>query len=255
MSVSLKSLVSFIDSELNPCLFQDYAPNGLQVEGNSQVKRLVSGVTACESLIDKAIEMNADAILVHHGYFWKGESQVLTGMKCRRIKKLLEHNISLLAYHLPLDAHPSMGNNAELGRLLDFTVQGGMSVPQDTSIGLFGCLSNNEEHKLEFLGDKIEKVLLRKPLLIFGGNHLVRNIAWCTGGAQNYIEKAKSLGVDTYLSGEISEQTVHFARENGIHYIAAGHHATERYGVQAVGCWIQKEFDLEYEFVEVSNPA
>ncbi|MCK5893769.1 MAG: Nif3-like dinuclear metal center hexameric protein [Endozoicomonadaceae bacterium] len=253
MSIALKKLIDTVEQTLKPWLFKDYAPNGLQVEGRSEIKKIVSGVTACKALLDGAIAADADAILVHHGYFWRGENACLTGMKRRRIGQLIKHDISLIAYHLPLDAHSDLGNNACLGRLLGFDITGGMDADVLTSIGLTGQLE--KPLSLKSLGERIQQVLGRTPLLIEGGSHEIKTVAWCTGGAQGYIEKAFALDVDAYISGEISEQTTHFARENGIHYIAAGHHATERYGVQALGEWLVTTLGVEHQFIDIDNPA
>ncbi|WP_211825925.1 Nif3-like dinuclear metal center hexameric protein [Kistimonas asteriae] len=253
MSVLLNDLIDATEQKLKPWLFKDYAPNGLQVEGRREVRRVVSGVTACEALLDAAIAADADAILVHHGYFWRGENACLTGMKRRRIGKLIEHDISLIAYHLPLDAHPELGNNACLGKMLGFETTGGMDADEQRSIGLTGRLGTPQS--LDALGKQVEQALGRTPLLVSGGNHTIKKVAWCTGGAQGYIEKALDLGADAYISGEISEQTTHFARENGIHYIAAGHHATERYGVQALGEWLSETLGITHQFVDIDNPV
>ncbi|MEE9303317.1 MAG: Nif3-like dinuclear metal center hexameric protein, partial [Thiotrichaceae bacterium] len=226
------------------------APNGLQVEGKDSVKKIVTGVTASEALIDAAIVQGADAILVHHGYFWNGENPCLTGMKGRRIRKLIKHDISLLGYHLPLDAHHELGNNARLADLLGFVSEG---VMDDQGVGNFGVMQSS--CSLEDFSSLVEKVLGRKPLIISGGNHDIKRIAWCSGGAQKYLQQAALHGVDAYLSGEISENTVHEAREWGVHYISAGHHATERYGVQALGEHLAKKFDIEHEFIEIANPV
>ena len=252
MGISLKELIKTLDDELQPGLFRDYCPNGLQVEGCSEVNKIISGVTACQALIDQAIELKADAILVHHGYFWKGEEPVLTGMKRRRVQALLKHNISLIAYHLPLDAHPEMGNNSELAKRMGWTTSGGMeSTPRP--VGSWGTVS--EPVSVSELSSQLQQALGREPLVIEGGEHDIQTIAWCTGGAQRMIEQAHELDVDAYVSGEISESTVHFARENGIHYFSAGHHATERYGVQALGAWLEKTHGLEHRFVDIPSPA
>lgn len=253
MSVKLSTLVTAINQELKPWLFKDYAPNGLQVEGCPKVKKIISGVTACEQLLDRAIEAQADAILVHHGYFWRGESPCITGMKQRRLRKLLLNNISLLGYHLPLDAHPVLGNNAELARLLNITVTGGLDPKATNPVGNLGALKSPMH--ITDLAQHIHHTLNRKPLIIEGHQRPVKTIAWCTGGAQDYIEQAIDQGVDAYISGEISERTVHIARECGIHYIAAGHHATERYGVQALGNWLAKHHDVEHTFIDIPNPV
>ena len=253
MAVGLNDLVREIDRELQPGLFKDYCPNGLQVEGRKDIRKLVTGVTACQSLIDKAIEKNADAILVHHGYFWRGEDAVITGMKRRRIEALLNHNISLIAYHLPLDAHPELGNNAQLAKLMNWSVEGGLEPGAKLPVGNWGKTS--ETVSLDTLGEKLSETLGREPLLISGGDHEVNRVAWCTGAAQSMIDKALDLGVDAFISGEISESTVHFARENGIHYISAGHHATERYGVQALAGWLEERTGVEHEFIDIDSPV
>ena len=252
MGISLKRLIEKLDDELQPELFRDYCPNGLQVEGKQDINRIVTGVTACQALIDKAIELKADAVFVHHGYFWKGEDATITGMKRRRVEALLRHNISLIAYHLPLDGHPTMGNNAQLATLMQWSTEGGMdSAPRP--IGNWGTVRKTQTVKA--LSEQLQQQLGREPLVIEGGSHDIKTIAWCTGGAQKMIEQAHVLGVDAYVSGEISESTVHFARENGIHYFSAGHHATERYGVQAVGAWLEQEYDIKHLFVDIPSPV
>ncbi|WP_422472183.1 Nif3-like dinuclear metal center hexameric protein [Endozoicomonas sp. ALB032] len=253
MSITLKQLVKILEDELQPGLFKDYCPNGLQVEGSEQIKRLVTGVTACQALIDKAVELRADAILVHHGYFWKGEDSAIVGMKKRRIETLLEHNISLIGYHLPLDGHQELGNNAQLARLLGWKTEGGMEPGKARSIGNWGRPATSVS--LDVLGRQIEEKLGRKPLLIAGGDHEIKTLAWCTGAAQRMIDLALDLKVDAFVSGEISESTVHFARENGIHYISAGHHATERYGVRALGEWLEEQQGVEHTFVDIDSPV
>ena len=230
--------------------FEDYCPNGLQVEAGSEIKRLVSGVTACQALIDAAIERDADAILVHHGYFWKNESPVVTGMKGKRIRTLLNQNISLLAYHLPLDAHPEIGNNRQLGVLL-----GVSDARAQNAEGLLWGGEFGQPLSAMQLSQQVSEALGRKALLVEGGDKPVTRLAWCTGGAQSYIDQAADLGFDAFISGEISESTVHIARERGIHYLSAGHHATERYGVQALAAELEKKFDIEHEFVDIDNPV
>ena len=245
--MQLDELYHFCDDFLAIDDFQDYCPNGLQVEGRAQVQRLVSGVSASLALIEAAIEQDADAILVHHGYFWKGESASLTGFKGRRIKRLMQRDISLLAYHLPLDFHAQVGNNAQLARRMGWLVTG-----QQEGVWIGETATPmSPDQLLDELGEKIDG----NPLLIAGGGHAVHRIAWCTGAAQSYIEKAAALGVDAFISGEISEQTVHIARELGLHYIAAGHHATERYGVQALGQVIADRFQIAHEYIEIDNPV
>lgn len=250
--MNLYELEAHLNTLLNVSKFRDYAPNGLQIEGRAEVKRIVTGVTASQALLDAAVEYGADAVLVHHGYFWKGESPVIRGMKKRRIATLLQHDISLLGYHLPLDAHPTLGNNAQLAERLGIRIEGVMDERELQGVGNVGALT--EPMSLTAFGQHVTAVLGREPLLIAGGDYPIRCIAWCTGGAQGYIQQAFERGAHAYLSGEISEQTVHFARENGIHYIAAGHHATERYGVKALGDYLVRQFGLEHRFVDVDNP-
>lgn len=251
--MKLSELETHLNKLLNISKFRDYAPNGLQVEGRAEVKRIVTGVTASQALLDAAVELNADAILTHHGYFWKNESPVICGMKKRRIATLLRHDISLFGYHLPLDAHPELGNNAQLGKLLGLQTESVMDERELQGVGNVGFLS--EPQTLEAFGQRVQAALGREPLLITGGDNPIRRIAWCSGGAQGYIQQAIDLGVDAYLSGEISEQTVHSARENGVHYIAAGHHATERYGVKALGEHLVAQFKLEHVFLDLDNPV
>ena len=248
--VSLASLLEFSNEILQPNQFQDYCPNGLQVEGRSEVRKIVSGVTACQALLDQAINAGADMVLVHHGYFWRGDNPCVTGIQRTRIKCLLEANVSLVAYHLPLDAHPELGNNAVLARVLDLVSEGLLS---GDGIGSVGRLKQPMK-AVEFAAH-ISKRLGREPLHIMAEKDFIETIAWCTGAAQGYIDKAVESGVDAYLSGEISEQTVHVAREEGIHYFAAGHHATERYGVQALGERIATHFGLEHAFIDIDNPV
>jgi len=230
--------------------FEDYAPNGLQVQGKNEVRKIVTGVTATQAFIEAAIQQEADVILVHHGWFWMKEDPRIIGMKYQRLKLLMDNDISLLAYHLPLDAHPELGNNAQLAKRLDIHIE---DVMDKQGVGNYGRLP--EYISLEKFGEKIEKSLDRKPLLVSGGDHAIRKVAWCTGGAQSWIEKAAEAGVDAYISGEISEQTAHVAREMGLHYIAAGHHATERYGAMALGEHVAAKFGLLSEFIDIDNPA
>lgn len=253
MTVTLENIVALADSLLNPAAFNDYCPNGLQVAGRGPVKKIVCGVTASQALIEQAIQARADALLVHHGFFWKGEDPRLIGMKYRRLKLLLESGMGLIAYHLPLDAHPSLGNNARLADLLDIEIGGGLEPDNPLSVGNTGRLARPLEPELFCL--LIEERLGRRPLLVPAGDKPIETIAWCTGGAQGYIDRAAALGVDAYLSGEISEPTVHSARELGVHYIAAGHHATERYGVQALAQRLAGDLGLDWEFIDIDNPA
>jgi len=230
--------------------FQDYCPNGLQVEGRAEVGCLVTGVTASSALIEAAVAEGADALLVHHGYFWRGEDGRITGMRRRRIAALLAHDLNLFAYHLPLDVHPEVGNNAQLALRLGLAPAGRFG---DQGVGMHGSLQDTLT--LACLGGLIERETARRPLLIGDATRPLRRIAWCTGGAQGLFEQAIALGVDAYISGEISEQTVHAARESGVAYIAAGHHATERYGVQALGEHLARRFGLRHCFIDIDNPA
>jgi dinuclear metal center YbgI/SA1388 family protein len=248
--VDREILLHALDNELEPGRFNDYCPNGLQVEGCRQIRRLVTGVTASQALIDAAIEYGADLVLVHHGYFWRGEPQPITGMKRQRLAALLQNQINLVAYHLPLDAHPRLGNNAQLARRLDLSIEGTL---RDDGVGLFGRLS--EPLSGSALAAVIATRLGREPLWVSGGTHTVQRVAWCTGGAQSMLAAAATRGVDAFISGEISEQTTHEARELGVHYYAAGHHATERYGPQALGEWCAEHFDVEHRFIDIANPA
>ncbi len=251
--VALNELVTYCDKLLESTSFKDYCPNGLQVEGTAEVACIVSGVTASQALIDAAITAQADLLLVHHGYFWRGESASIVGMKQRRIKALLQHNISLLAYHLPLDAHISLGNNVALAKTLGITVNGVIDHGAAKGLLFYGQLPAVQP--LAKLVEHIAQSLQFGPTVVEAGDQPVQTIAWCTGGAQDFIEEAAKLNVDVYLSGEISERTTHFARENGIHYIAAGHHATERFGVESLGEHLASHFALKHQFIDVHNPA
>ena len=246
MSIKRNELMQYLNMLLQPAKYKDYCPNGLQVEGSESIQKIVTGVTASQALIDIAIAEKADAIFVHHGYFWRGENPVLSGMKKRRIKALLENDISLLGYHLPLDAHPELGNNAQLAKRLGFIRDGAMNAE---GVGDYGhleqALSVNE------LAERMQQQLQRTPTVVSGGDHSIKTIAWCTGGAQSYIQQAIALGVDAFVSGEISEPTVHIANETGVNYFSAGHHATERGGVIALGNHLSEEFDVEFEFIDL----
>ncbi|MEF1203532.1 Nif3-like dinuclear metal center hexameric protein [Vibrio rotiferianus] len=247
-------LEKILNEKLSPQLIKDYAPNGMQVEGKSEIKRIVTGVTASQALIDKAIELEADALLVHHGYFWKGEPEPIRGMKGKRIRSLIKSDINLYGYHLPLDIHPELGNNAELARLLDIEVEGGLEGhPQ--SVALFGRLKQAMSGA-EF-ANKINHALNREPLHIAPDNaeKMIETVGWCTGGGQDFIELAAQHGLDAFISGEISERTTYTARELDIHYFSAGHHATERYGIKALGEWLAQEHGLDVTFIDIDNPV
>ena len=251
--VARNELVAYCNQLLESDSFADYCPNGLQVEGCERVGKIVTGVTASQALVDAAIAAKADLLLVHHGYFWKGEPAAVVGSKQRRLKALLGHGVNLLAYHLPLDVHAELGNNVQLARLLGWQISGGLEPGNPRSVGLQGELT--EPCTGAELAARLGQVLARQPLHIPGHQRPIRRIAWCTGAAQGYIEKAIALGVDAFVSGEISEPTVHAARENGIDYFAAGHHATERYGVQALGQHLAQQFGLQHQFIDIDNPV
>lgn len=246
---ALRELVAFCDDLLEPSRFSDYCPNGLQIQGRAEVGLLVSGVTASMALIEAAIEARADALLVHHGYFWKNEPLTLTGIKGARVRQLIRHDISLIAYHLPLDAHPEVGNNALLGQLL------GVDEPSPAGAGLLWQGRYQTPLTASALCERIQTQLGREPLLISSGDRRIESIGWCSGAAQSAIEQAWQLGCDAYVSGEISESTVHFAREAGLHYVAAGHHATERHGVGALGARVAERFGIEHRFIDIDNPV
>jgi len=246
----LNELRDYSASLLQTNLFKDYCPNGVQVEGRAEVRRIATGVTASQQVLDAAIAWGADAILVHHGYFWRSEEAAISGIKKRRIALLLRHDVSLLAYHLPLDAHPELGNNAQLGKLLGLTVQSRFS---EQNIACFGALE--QPLTLAQFMQKIEKSLQRTPQVIGDATKTVKNIAWCSGGAQGYFEAAIAQGADAFVTGEISEQNFHLANESGVAFIAAGHHATERHGIQALGQHLAERFGLEHRFFDQDNPV
>ena len=241
-------LISYCDALLDTGSFKDYCPNGLQVEGCESVAKIVSGVTASQALIDAAIEHQADVLLVHHGFFWKGENAVLTGIKKRRLKSLLSNDINLLAYHLPLDAHKKLGNNVLLAEKLGVTIEHFFA---SNEIALAGRV---KEYTGSEFRQHIADILDREPLHV-DADRIISTVALCTGAAQSYIEQAIELGVDAFISGEISENTWHIAKENNIHYFAAGHHATERYGVQALGEHLAARFGLQHKFIDIVNPV
>ena len=245
-----EELVEYLEGLLQPAKFRDYCPNGLQVEGRTEIVRVVAGVTASQALLDAAVARGADAVLVHHGYFGKGEDGRVTGIRRQRLKTLLGHDINLLAYHLPLDAHPELGNNAQLASRLDWQPDGRFG---EQDIGWLGQAA--APTTAGRLAERIAIELGRQPLLIGDPQRPVRRLGWCTGGAQGYFEQAIALGVDAFISGEISEQTVHLARESGVAYLACGHHATERYGVAALAAHLAAQCGLQCEFVDVDNPV
>jgi len=249
-AVLREDLRAWLDTVLDAARFRDYCPNGLQVEGRERIRRIVCGVTASQALIEAAIERQADALVVHHGWFWKAEDGRVTGFRKRRMARLLAHDISLFAYHLPLDAHATLGNNAQLALRLGWSVTGRFA---EQDIGFVGvpqapALAGD-------LAQQLGRVLGREPLLIGDPARRVARIAWCSGGAQDYFEAALAAGADIFVSGEISEQTVHLARETGMAYVAAGHHATERYGVMALAEHLAGKFGVSCEFVDIDNPV
>ena len=240
----------YLDELLEVARTRDYCPNGLQVEGRAEIRRLVCGVSASQSLIEQAVAREADAVIVHHGYFWKGEDPRVTGIRRRRLAALLAADINLFAFHLPLDLHPEFGNNAQLAKVMGWTAQGRFG---EQDLGFIGCTA--EPSSAARVARSVAAKLGRDPLLIGDPERNVRKIAWCTGAAQSFFESAIAAGADLYVSGEISEQTVHLARESGVPYLAAGHHATERYGVHALGEHLRARFGLECEFVDLDNPV
>ena len=248
--MELKALVDYTRQLLQPERYADYCPNGLQIEGESNVNKIVTGVTASMALLQAAKAARADAVLVHHGYFWKNEDAAIVGIKRNRIKFLLENNISLLAYHLPLDAHPDLGNNAQLAKKLEIDVQGWAGTQ-----GLIGFGELGRALSLDEFSVQIHTKLQHKPLVLGDKGKQVQRVAWCTGGAQGYMQEAIDLGVDVFISGEVSEQNYHLAQESGVAYIAAGHHATERYGVQALGAHLASQFGVAHEYIEIENPV
>jgi len=248
--VKVTELTHYTQQLLQVERFKDYCPNGLQVEGRAEVRKIVSGVTASMALLQAAHLAHADLILVHHGYFWRGEDPRVVGIKRNRLAFLLQHNLNLLAYHLPLDAHPELGNNTQLGQVLGLKHEG---FAGETNMIAYGTLPS--PITLQAFALDIESRLQRIPLVVGDQQKKVQKIAWCTGAAQGYMEEAIALGVDVFISGEISEQTHHQAIETGVSYISAGHHVTERYGVQALGQHLAEKFGIAHEFIDINNPV
>jgi len=246
----LDELCDYNASLLQTGMFKDYCPNGLQVEGRAEVVRIATAVTASKQALEVAIEWGADAILVHHGYFWRNEDATIVGIRKKRIAQLLRNDVSLLAYHLPLDAHAELGNNAQLGKLLGLVEQGRFG---EQNIAWLGALERPKN--LTQFAQQIEHDLQRKPQVIGDGVKRISRVAWCSGGAQGYFEAAIGQGVDAYITGEISEQNFHVSNESGVAFIAAGHHATERFGIQALGKHLAERFSLEHRFFDQSNPV
>ncbi len=248
------TLVATLEAVLQPARYKDYGPNGLQVEGRNEIRRLVSGVTASRALIEAAIAAGADAILVHHGLFWRGQSGTVTGWMKQRLALLLAHDINLLAYHLPLDAHPELGNNAQLGRVLGLVPTAQRFGEQD--LGFVGEPADGMPFDgAADLADRVEHALGRAVTLVDPARGPVRRVAWCTGGAQSYFEAAIAAGADAFITGEISEPQAHLARECGVAFLACGHHATERYGAPAVAAHVATALGIQHQFIDIENPA
>lgn len=229
--------------------FSDYCPNGLQVEGRAEIRKLATAVTASQAAIEAAVDWGADALLVHHGFFWRNEPAPITGVKAARIRRLLVQDISLFAYHLPLDAHPELGNNAQLAQLLNL-VDDGADAKRLWRTGTLDFAL-----PVEGFVERIRRNLRREPLLLPGGPAQINRVAWCSGAAQGYFAEAAAIGIDAFITGEVSESNYHLARELGVHFIAAGHHATERYGVQALAQRLADTYGLEHQYLELPNPV
>lgn len=245
-------LINYLNELLMPEKFQDYCANGLQVEGRQEIKKIITGVTACQALLDIAVKENADAVMTHHGYLWRGASPYITGMRKNRLKTLLCHDINLIAYHLPLDAHDLYGTTAQLAKLLHITLDSKIQKPAISFLLRTGKINSISGDDLSLL---IEDKLKRKPLYIKGNTRPIETVALCTGSGQDFIEQVVELGIDAYITGEVSERTVHIAREEGIHFYSAGHHATERYGIQLLGEHVAEKFNLDVRFVDIDNPV
>ena len=244
-------MVSYTQMLLDAGRFKDYGPNGLQVEGRSSIRKLVTGVTASLALIEAAVAEGADALLVHHGLFWRGQDGRVTGWMRQRLGQLLAHDINLIAYHLPLDAHPELGNNAQLARVLGLQADGRFG---EQDLGFVGTGAQNWAGP-QALAEHVAAVLARPVTCVGGSDRPVRRVAWCTGGAQSYFESAIAQGVDAFITGEISEPQAHLARETGVAFLACGHHATERYGAPALGAHVAQALGIAHRFIEIDNPA
>lgn len=253
MPTDRSTLLAAFDAQLQPERFKDYGPNGLQVEGRREIRRLVSGVTASRALIEAAIDAGADALFVHHGLFWRGQDGTVTGWMKERLKLLLAHDVNLLAYHLPLDAHPSLGNNAQLGERMGLVATGRFG---EQDIGFIGQPAiDGELADAEALGERLENVLNRPVTQVGQAQAAIKTIAWCSGGAQGYFEAAMAAGAQAFITGEISEPQAHLARECGVVFYACGHHATERYGAPAMAAHVAAELGIAHQFIEIDNPA
>ncbi|MDI1299143.1 Nif3-like dinuclear metal center hexameric protein [Methylotenera sp.] len=248
--VKLNELLHYTQELMQVERFKDYCPNGLQVEGRPEIRKIVTGVTASMALLEAAKQADADLILVHHGYFWRNEDPRVVGIKRSRLAFLLKNDLNLMAYHLPLDAHAEFGNNVQLGQVLGITPSG---FAGESKLMAYGALV--KPVTLAVFAAQIESTLQRTPLVIGDPQKIVQKVAWCTGAAQGYIDAAIEVDVDVYISGEISEQTTHQSIESGVSYISAGHHVTERYGVQALGQHLAEKFNLMHEFIDIKNPV
>jgi len=251
--VMRQTLLAACDEVLQPQRFKDYGPNGLQVEGQDRIAHIVSGVTASRALIEAAIDVKADAIFVHHGLFWRGQDGTVTGWMKQRLQLLLAHDINLLAYHLPLDAHPQLGNNAQLGLRLGLVADCNFG---EQELGLSGVRTDGQPFaSADVLAHSVANALGRAPVVAMGDGREIRRVAWCTGGAQSYFEAAIAAGADAFITGEISEPQAHLARETGVAFLACGHHATERYGAPAVAAHVAAQLGVTHQFIEIDNPA
>ncbi|MBX3658380.1 MAG: Nif3-like dinuclear metal center hexameric protein [Ramlibacter sp.] len=250
---SQQQLLDAFDDLLQPGRFRDYGPNGLQVEGKHKVGHIVSGVTASRAFIEAAIAARADALFVHHGLFWRGQDGRVTGWMKQRLALLLAHDINLYAYHLPLDAHPELGNNAQLALQLGLRAQGRFG---EQDLGFCGtCAEGDRFGSARALADHVQSVLKRPVVLAGPAQRAIKKVAWCTGGAQGYFEAAIAAGADVFITGEISEPQAHYARECGVAFIACGHHASERYGAPAVAAHVASSLGLTHQFIDIDNPA
>jgi len=250
MTTTRQDMLQAFNTLLQPERFKDYGPNGLQVEGKTEIRKLVSGVTASRALIDAAIAAGADAIFVHHGLFWRGYDGRIAGWMKQRIERLIKHDINLFAYHLPLDAHPELGNNAQLGVRLGWQADGRFG---EQDLGFIGSIP---EASAQQIAAQIQQALGRSVTLVTSDGHRpIRRMAWCTGGAQGFFEAAIAAGADGFLTGEISEPQAHLARETGVSFFAGGHHATERYGAPAAAALIAQQLGIAHEFIDIDNPA
>lgn len=251
--VQLSELIRYSNALLAIDRYRDYCPNGMQVEGKAEITKIVTGVTASQALIDAAIDEGADALLVHHGYFWKGEEPIISGIKRNRIKALLDNDISLLAYHLPLDDHPELGNNIHLAKLWGFDVDGRFGEGIDGGMGLYSDLP--KPMAVDALVKMISDSMGREVTHLSGGGEMVKRVGWCSGGADGYFQAAIAAGCDLYITGEASEPAFHIAQELGAHFIAAGHHATERGGIRQLGEHLAEMFKIEHRFIDIPNPV